>query len=74
MRTIPNEFGFSVMVTNEEYVLVQKIKARGIVPIESIKPYYQEMADKLVSRGVLNKELDEEKDEEFYTPVKRSST
>lgn len=70
MRTVQNEHGFSVMVTNEEFALVQKIKARGIVPVDSIKPYYQEMADKLVSRGVLNIEQNEETDEEVYTPIR----
>lgn len=68
MRMTKSEFGHSVMVSNEEYSVLKKIKARGKVPVLSIQEYYQEIADKLVSRGVLNKV--EEDGEEFYLPLR----
>lgn len=55
MRTVLNVYGHNTMVSNEEYKLLQKIKARGTVPVEKVNEYYQELADKMVSRGVLNK-------------------
>lgn len=68
MRLAKNEHGFSVIVSNEEYRVLRKIKSMGRVQAELIPDYYQELADKLVSRGVLNKEeFDEVK---YYTPVK----
>lgn len=71
MRLAKNEFGISVMISNEEYLLLKKIKARGKIKALDTKEYYQEMADKLVSRGLLNKEdID---NEEYYMPLKRSS-
>lgn len=68
MRMTKSEFGHSVMISNEEYSVLKKIKARGKVPVHSIQEYYQEIADKLVSRGVLNKV--EENGDEFYLPIR----
>lgn len=68
MRLAKNEHGFSVIVSNEEYRVLRKIKSLGRVKVEIVPDYYQELADKLVSRGVLNKEEFDE--EEYYTPVK----
>lgn len=68
MRIAMNEHGFSVMVSNEEYRILRKIKSLGRVKVELVPDYYQDMADKLVSRGVLNKEEFDE--EEYYIPVK----
>lgn len=70
MRMAKSEFGHSVMVSNEEYAVLKKIKARGKVPVLGIQEYYQEIGDKLVSRGVLNKV--EENGEEFYIPIRSS--
>lgn len=68
MRMTNSEFGHSVMISNEEYAVLKKIKARGKVPVLSIQEYYQEMGDKLVSRGVLNKV--EENGEEYFVPIR----
>lgn len=69
MRTVQNVHGHNTMVSNEEYSVYLKIKASGSVQAERLNEYYQEMADKMVSRGVLNKE---EKDDgtEVYTIVR----
>lgn len=69
MRTVQNVHGHNTMVSNEEYSVYLKIKASGSVQSERLNEYYQEMADKMVSRGVLNKE---EKDDgtEVYTTVR----
>ena len=69
MRTVQNVNGHSTIVSNEEYTLIQKIKARKIVPEETRNEQYQELADKLVSRGVLNKEPNDE-GVEVYSPVR----
>lgn len=68
MRLAKNEFGISVMVSNEEYRVLRKIKSLGKVKIDRVPDYYQELSDKLVSRGVLNKE--EIDGEEYYIPIK----
>lgn len=68
MRLAKNEFGISIMVSNEEYKILRKIMSMGKVKVDVVPEYYQELSDKLVSRGVLNKiEID---DEEFYIPIK----
>lgn len=68
MRLAKNEFGISVMVSNEEYRILRKIKSMGKVKVDLVPDYYQELSDKLVSRGVLNRvEID---DEEYYVPIK----
>lgn len=68
MRMAQSEFGHSVMVSNEEYAVLKKIHARGKVPVLGIQEYYREVADKLVSRGVLN--IIEDNGEEFYVPIR----
>lgn len=68
MRMTKSEFGHSVMVSNEEYAVLKKIRARGKVPVLGIQEYYREVADKLVSRGVLN--IHEEDGEEYYVPIR----
>ena len=70
MRTVHNALGYSVIVSNEEYLLLKKIHQRKSVKMDSIKEYYQEMADKLISRGVLDVEENEE-GEFFYIPIGR---
>ncbi|EON7861173.1 hypothetical protein [Escherichia phage BF17] len=67
MRTVPNVHGHNTMVSNEEYRLLQKIKARGSVPVEKVNEYYQELADKMVSRGVLNIVEKDDGTEEYST-------
>lgn len=67
MRTVPNVHGHRTMVSNEEYQLLQKIKARGSVPVEKVNEYYQELADKMVSRGILNIIENDDGTEEYST-------
>ncbi|EON7637157.1 hypothetical protein FOI42_RS02070 [Escherichia coli] len=67
MRTVPNLHGHNTMVSNEEYKLLQKIKARGTVPVKNVNEYYEELAEKLVSRGVLNKEQNDDGDEVYVS-------
>lgn len=69
MRTVQNVHGHNTMVSNEEYSVYLKIKASGSVQTERLNEYYQEMADKMVSRGVLNKE-EKEDGTEVYTTVR----
>ena len=71
MRMTKSEFGHSVMVSNEEYAVLKKIQARGKVKVLGIQEYYQEVADKLVSRGVLN--IIEDNGEEYYVPIRRKN-
>lgn len=68
MRIAKSEFGVSVMVSNEEYRVIRKIKSLGRVNRDMVPEYYQEIADKLVSRGVLNRI--EIGDKEYYEPVR----
>lgn len=69
MRTVQNVHGHNTMVSNEEYSVYLKIKASGSVQTKRLNEYYQEMADKMVSRGVLNKE-EKEDGTEVYTTVR----
>lgn len=69
MRLVHNVHGHNTMVSNEEYKLLKKIKARNSVPVDTVNEYYQELADKMVSRGVLNKEQDKEGND-VYLPVR----
>lgn len=71
MRLAKNEFGVSIMVSNEEYLLIKKINARGKVAADGIQEYYKDMAEKLVSRGLLN--MEEDGDEIYFTGIKRST-
>ena len=71
MRTVLNVHGHNTMVSNEEYKLLQKIKARGTVPVEKVNEYYQELADKMVSRGGLNK-IENDDGTESYQTVRSS--
>lgn len=68
MRMAKSEFGHSVMVSNEEYAVLNKIRARGKVPVLGVQEYYREVADKLVSRGVLN--IHEDDGKEYYVPIR----
>lgn len=70
MRSVGTQNGYSVIVSNEEYRLIKKIDANIKVPASSLQEYYQELADKLVSRGVLNRE--ENDDEVYYVSIKRN--
>lgn len=67
MRMTKNIYGHSVMVSNEEYSVLKKIKERGKLPALKIQEYYRTVADKLVSRGVLNKVHEDGKD--FYEAI-----
>ena len=53
MRTVNNN-GFSTIVSNEEYALIRKIKAKGKVLEDYFNEYYQELCYKLISRGLLD--------------------
>lgn len=67
MRTVPTGNGYSVIVSNQEYRLLRSIAAKGRVKPESLDEFYCELAEKLYSRGVLNKaEID---GEEYFIPV-----
>lgn len=62
MRSIKTDKGYSIILSNEEYSLYRKIKAKSKVSEDALPEFYQEMADKLVSRGVLDKS-----DDNIYT-------
>jgi|AGFS01.1.fsa_nt_gi hypothetical protein len=68
MRLARSEHGVSVMVSNEEHRVLQKIRSMGRVKRDLVPEYYQEIADRLVSRGVLNRL--EINDNEYYAPIK----
>ncbi|SOK58566.1 hypothetical protein [Yersinia phage fHe-Yen9-04] len=70
MRAVDTKNGYSIIVSNEEYRLIKKVDANIKVPIESLSEYYQELGEKLFSRGVLNKE--EDGDTEYFLSIKRS--
>lgn len=70
MRSVGTNKGFTIIVSNEEYRLVKKIDANIEMPVDYFGEYYQELGDKLVSRGILNKV---EKDgTEYFVSIKRS--
>lgn len=70
MRSVDTKNGYSIIVSNEEYRLVKKVDANIQVPVDSLQEYYQELGEKLYSRGVLNKV---EKDgTEYFVSIKRS--
>ena len=71
MRMTTNMYGHSTMVSNEEYSVLKKIKARGKVPVQSINEYYSEVGEKLVSRGVLNKVQIE--GTEYFVPIRNNN-
>lgn len=58
MRTIKIDQRYSIILSNEEYALYRKIKAKSKIKEDELPEFYQEMADKLVSRGVLDKSED----------------
>lgn len=67
MRTVPSSNGYSIIVSNQEYRLLRNISARGKVDPSTLEEFYQELAEKLHSRGVLNKtQID---GVEYFTPV-----
>lgn len=70
MRSIDTKNGYSVIVSNEEYRLIKKVDAAIKVPVDSLGEYFQELGEKLYSRGVLNKE--EDGDKEYFVSIKRS--
>ncbi len=55
MRSVDTNSGFSIIVSNAEYSLVKAITKRGKVPVSSLGDYYQELGEKLYSRGALCK-------------------
>lgn len=69
MRTISTANGYSVIVSNQEYTLIRHITAKGKVLNDSLEEYYQELAEKLANRGLLNKVQDG--DEIFFVPIKK---
>lgn len=69
MRSVSTGNGYAIIVSNQEYRLIRNISARGKVSTESLDEFHCELADKLYSRGLLNKVQDG--DEEFYTPVNK---
>ncbi|AMM43860.1 virion structural protein [Pectobacterium phage vB_PcaM_CBB] len=70
MRSVDTKNGYSVIVSNEEYRLIKKVDANIQVPVESLSEYYQELGEKLYSRGVLNKV--ENDGTEYFVSMKRS--
>lgn len=70
MRTVEIPGGYSILVSNDEYRLIKKVNANIKLPVESLEPYYQELGDKLVLRGVLNKENENSTD--YFVSLKRS--
>ena len=70
MRSVDTKNGYCIIVSNEEYRLVKKIDANIEMPVEYFGEYFQELGEKLYSRGVLNKV---EKDgTEYFVSIKRS--
>ena len=70
MRSVDTKNGYSIIVSNEEYRLIKKVDANIEVPLDSLNEYYQELGEKLYSRGVLNKV---EKDgTDYFVSIKRS--
>lgn len=70
MRYVKAENGYSVMVSNDEYSLIRKIKANGKYPLANLDDYYQELGEKLYSKGLLNKIT--ENDKEYFISINRS--
>ncbi|AFC21741.1 virion structural protein [Cronobacter phage vB_CsaM_GAP32] len=70
MRSVDTNKGYSVIVSNEEYRLIKKVDANIRVPVDSLDEYYQELGEKLYSRGVLNKV--ENNGTEYFVSMKRS--
>lgn len=70
MRSVDTKNGYSVIVSNEEYRLIKKVDANIQVPVQSLSEYYQELGEKLYSRGVLNKV--ESDGTEYFVSMKRS--
>lgn len=70
MRSVDTNKGYSVIVSNEEYRLIKKVDANIRVPVDSLDEYYQELGEKLYSRGVLNKV--ENDGTEYFVSMKRS--
>ncbi len=70
MRSVDTNNGYSIIVSNEEYRLIKKVEANIEVPVESLDLYYQELGEKLYSRGVLNKV--ENDGTEYFVSMKRS--
>lgn len=70
MRSVDTKNGYSVIVSNEEYRLIKKVDANIQVPVQSLSEYYQELGEKLYSRGVLNKV--ENDGTEYFVSMKRS--
>ncbi len=70
MRSVDTNNGYSIIVSNEEYRLIKKVEANIEVPVESLDLYYQELGEKLYSRGVLNKV--ENNGTEYFVSMKRS--
>lgn len=70
MRSVDTKNGYSIIVSNEEYRLIKKVDANIQVPVESLSEYYQELGEKLYSRGVLNK-VDRD-GTEYFVSMKRS--
>lgn len=70
MRAVDTTHGYSVIVSNEEYRLLKKVDANIKLKYDSIKEYYQELGDNLVSRGVLKRI--EEDGILYFVSIKRS--
>lgn len=70
MRSVDTNKGFNIIVSNEEYRLVKKIDANIEMPVEHFGEYFQELGEKLYSRGVLNK-IDKD-GTEYFVSIKRS--
>lgn len=70
MRYIKTINDFGMIVSNDEYELIQKIKSHSRYPLSKLSSYYQELGDKLYSKGsVLDKVVDG--DEEYFVYLRR---
>lgn len=70
MRSVDTKNGYNIIVSNEEYRLIKKVDANIKIPVQSLDEYYQELGEKLYSRGVLNKI--ENNGTEYFVSIKRS--
>ncbi len=71
MRTRETDQGYTVIVSNAEYMLLRKIDSRHYIPVDDLDEYYQEMGEKLYSKSLLNKVQKDGK--EYFVSLKRKN-
>lgn len=72
MRYINTVNNFGMIVSNDEYDLIKKIKAHGKYPVNKLSEFYIELGDRLCSKGGVIDKV-EEGDEEFFVYLKRKN-